>query len=662
MSTHRSALALAAWASLVAAAHAVPLSTAITYQGRLESGGIPVDGAADLRFELFDAPLLGNLVAGPLDRLTHPVSAGLLTVANLDFGMSPFDGAALYLQVSARVPPGGGAWEALTPRQRIAPAPYAIHSMHPWITDGNDIYFDGTFVGIGTSDPNYRLHVQSTTPRAIFGICTNLTGNTTGVYGQSNSTGGEGVTGWATAATGTTSGVYGQSDSEAGRGVFGLGTSGRGTNYGVYGEARGEFGSGLFGLATSANSSATAAGVRGQTQAIFGAGVHGVANHPTGLTYGVRGGVASPNGWAAYFEGRSYFSGSMGIGPISLLDGPLARVHVVRSSLGLVGGALGSEDLIVEDTDAGVGIFSAAAGAGGSHVSLAQVDGTFGGLIDKWTIIRETTSGGNGLRFTFGSDTGPFNNPTRVYFNDDGRVGIGTLAPANTLTVSGDANVTGSLGVGTAAPGVRLHVVGGADATLNGGGYVQCGSSSGANVVMDTNEIMARNNGAAASLTLNNDGGDVIIAPQGEARVRVLQITGADLAEKFPASESAEPGLLMEIDPTQPGKLRIARGAYNRRVAGVVSGAGDLPAGAILGNLPASENGPAIALSGRVWAWCDAATGAIQPGDMLTTAETPGHAMKVQSTDRAHGAVIGKAMTGLPAREKGLVLVLVNLQ
>jgi hypothetical protein len=36
--------------------------------------------------------------------------------------------------------------------------------------------------------------------------------------------------------------------------------------------------------------------------------------------------------------------------------------------------------------------------------------------------------------------------------------------------------------------------------------------------------------------------------------------------------------------------------------------------------------------------------------------------MKAADRERAHGAVIGKAMTALPRGEKGLVMVLVNLQ
>jgi hypothetical protein len=68
-----------------------------------------------------------------------------------------------------------------------------------------------------------------------------------------------------------------------------------------------------------------------------------------------------------------------------------------------------------------------------------------------------------------------------------------------------------------------------------------------------------------------------------------------------------------------------------------------------------------VALSGRVFVKADASAGPIRPGDLLTTSAVPGHAMKVADHDRAQGAVLGKAMTGLESGT-GLVLVLVTLQ
>ena len=73
------------------------------------------------------------------------------------------------------------------------------------------------------------------------------------------------------------------------------------------------------------------------------------------------------------------------------------------------------------------------------------------------------------------------------------------------------------------------------------------------------------------------------------------------------------------------------------------------------------ENGQNVALSGRVYVQADAGNGSIVPGDLLTTSEAPGHAMKVTDHAQAQGAVLGKAMTGLK-EGSGLVLVLVTLQ
>ena len=68
-----------------------------------------------------------------------------------------------------------------------------------------------------------------------------------------------------------------------------------------------------------------------------------------------------------------------------------------------------------------------------------------------------------------------------------------------------------------------------------------------------------------------------------------------------------------------------------------------------------------VALTGRVYCKVDASFGAIRPGDLITTSDTPGHGMRVGDHDQAQGAIIGKAMTRLD-EGTGLVLVLVSLQ
>jgi hypothetical protein len=67
------------------------------------------------------------------------------------------------------------------------------------------------------------------------------------------------------------------------------------------------------------------------------------------------------------------------------------------------------------------------------------------------------------------------------------------------------------VGIGISTPAVKLQVLNGTDASPAGGGYIVAGSTSGANVVIDENEIMARSNGATSALFLNHNGGNLII-------------------------------------------------------------------------------------------------------------------------------------------------------
>ena len=123
-----------------------------------------------------------------------------------------------------------------------------------------------------------------------------------------------------------------------------------------------------------------------------------------------------------------------------------------------------------------------------------------------------------------------------------------------------------------------------------------------------------------------------------------------------------EAGMVVSIDPASPGKLALSTQAYDRRVAGIISGAGGVKPGMVMSQEGTLADGKhPVALSGRVYCWVDASQGAIEPGDLLTTSSTPGHAMKVADAAKAQGAIIGKAMTGLK-EGKGLVLVLVTLQ
>jgi hypothetical protein len=100
--------------------------------------------------------------------------------------------------------------------------------------------------------------------------------------------------------------------------------------------------------------------------------------------------------------------------------------------------------------------------------------------------------------------------------------------------------------------------------------------------------------------------------------------------------------------PCTPGQLRLADHAYDRTVAGIVSGANSIKPGLIMTSNAAPRHSRPVALTGRVYVFADATHDPIQPGDLLTTADTLGHAMKVTDYARAQGAVLGKAMSALP--------------
>ena len=150
-----------------------------------------------------------------------------------------------------------------------------------------------------------------------------------------------------------------------------------------------------------------------------------------------------------------------------------------------------------------------------------------------------------------------------------------------------------------------------------------------------------------------NVSGDVVLA--------AVIAGGGDCAERFDLKEleTADPGSVMVIDDS--GALRLCNTAYDRKVAGVVSGAGTLRPGIVLDQGGGDEGRTTIALVGKVFCKVNADYGPIAVGDLLTSSETPGHAMRVSDPLKGFGAVIGKAMRPMQSGQ-GLLPILVALQ
>ena len=555
--------------SLSGFAHAQ--GTAISYQGRLNDGGLPATGLYDFTFHVFDAEVDGTDLAGtpvtlPFDAV--PVTNGLFNVS-LDFGSGIFNGPARWLEITVRTN-GIGAPSILSPRTPLLPTPYAIYAGkaggvadgtvtaaqlnsggvppapgqflsydggnflwsdpgvlvgNVWSRNGADAYYNAGKVGIGTNTPVNKLTVR--TPTLDYGI-------------------------------------------EHTDGDIRLGTFvGRGTGY----------------LGTMSNHKLT-----------FFANDNGFPNMT--MTLATTGGV--------------------GMGT----DNPQARLHLYDP--------VNSVSHLIET-------------AGGIN-AWAKV--AFKNLNGQWDI---------------GTSRG-FNNDV-FYLDRRGNSSLEFQLAAN-----------GALGLGI-EPQAKLHL-------YDPAGSVSQRIQTGGGINSWTRVDFANANGqwdVGTSRGFNGDqfyffregsttGNAFAIQPNGDAYVqgtmscKVLTIRGgADVAEPFAMPETIAKGSVVVIDDAHPGQLKLSAEAYDTRVAGIVSGANGINPGIALHQEGVVEGGQNVALSGRVYVRADAASGAIKPGDLLTTSDTPGHAMKVTEHGKAQGAILGKAMSGLKDG-KGMVLVLVTLQ
>ncbi len=258
-----------------------------------------------------------------------------------------------------------------------------------------------------------------------------------------------------------------------------------------------------------------------------------------------------------------------------------------------------------------------------------------------------------------------------------------SITQNNTMAIMG-----GQVGIGTTTPdpGLKLDVITGIGETDNAvrgqhgnGNYGVLGSMYSAVYANSVAiGVYAVSSGPSVISAINTGTGDLFrgrnseigedifkVSNDGTITTKVLEITGgSDLAEPFEmgAADMAGPGTVVCIDPDNPGELEVSRTPYDRRVAGIISGAGGIKPGMVMSQEGSQADGSTlVALTGRVFCKADTSNGPIQPGDLLTTSDSLGHAMKVTDYSRAQGAIIGKAMSPLK-QDQGLVLVLVTLQ
>jgi hypothetical protein len=557
---------LAALLALSLSAAADIVSTAFTYQGRLDHNGEPANGSFDLKFELFDAATDGNPVGTPIEMPAQGIADGLLA-AELNFGGAElFDGTAYWVAVSAKVA-GAAEYVPIAERTAVRPAPYAIHAKVADGVEDGAVDADALANGAVTAD---KLAPAAVGPASLNAANAPDAGQVLGFDGAALAWmnlegGGEGsgpspwiLSGFEPYMT--------WSDTNSGRSASI--SSGGGTLY--------------YRVPNADNTTILTAGYVDYNGMVTRGRLSVEGNDPfiTWNDGGVQASISTNNG-TLYYRVPNPGGATVTAGYVDY-NGMVTRGRLAVE---------GIEPYITLD-DAGIRasistnngtLYYRVPDPGGATVTAGFVD--YQGLVS------------NGRVFAQGDVTA-----TRLVLRAD------PAAPMNAAVLCGDAGVTNFIPYNTA-----------------------------------TNQPLS------------------IVAR--DATVRQITITGgADLAEPFAMSHGGvDPGSVVVIDDQNPGKLKQSTSAYDKKVAGIVSGANGIKPGISMIDEAQLEAGENVALSGRVYVKADTSAGAIEPGDLLTTSNNAGRAMKAADHDQSRGAIIGKAMTGL-ADGDGMVLVLVTLQ
>jgi hypothetical protein len=584
---------------------AAPVGSSFTYQGRLIENGADASGQYDLRFRLFDDATAGSQAGLTVTVAPLSVTNGMF-IAQLDFGSGIFDGTAYWLEIGVRTNGSMSAYEDLSPRQAITATPYALHALSAATVAANaigtvsiqDASITAAKIGSGQVVKSLNGLKDAVTLAAGANVSITPGGNTLTFDFLAP------APAWSlTGNAGTTPGVnfLGTTDD---RPLDLYANYNRGLRLSYHGR--------------------TVSSELGFFLSTWGMNVLGGldANY---IGEDVIGGTIAGGGVGS----GSFFSPSYSSNSITADFGSIGggAGNAIRGIYGAIPGGFQNE---------ANGSYSFAAG----RRAKADRDGSF-----VWNSYSQPAHAFSPTRFHVFAENG-FSvdyGAQRVDGGGSHWAGFGVF-PGQTLSTwtgafledSGDWHSRYLIAYGE----------GGEQAYLGGDGAgndVQLGSLN-----PTVSNIAAYN--AATGQYMN-------------MIVRTLTIIGgADLAEPFAVGDAEIPeGSVVIIDDAHPGHLTVSTQAYDTRVAGVVSGANGVKPGIQMSQRGVVEGTENIALTGRVYVKVDASRGAIKPGDLLTTSDTPGHAMKVREPARAQGAILGKAMGALEDGQ-GLVLVLVTLQ
>ncbi|SNT44381.1 hypothetical protein SAMN05421770_1199 [Granulicella rosea] len=213
------------------------------------------------------------------------------------------------------------------------------------------------------------------------------------------------------------------------------------------------------------------------------------------------------------------------------------------------------------------------------------------------------------------------------YDSNNGFLGFQT-AQSGALAEQMRIMPNGNVGLGTANPGAKLEVNG--------------------NTQMD------------GSLTFKDAGGNLTV----QSTAWNGTTLGGDYAESIDVlgdRKTYQPGDVITMDESAPGKFTKSQKPYSKLVSGVFSTKPGLTGRRVNYERPDKEAEVPMAMMGIVPTKVSTENGAIAVGDLLVSASIPGYAMKGTDRERMMGAIIGKALAPLGSGS-GIIEVLVSLQ
>jgi hypothetical protein len=638
------------------------MGTVFTYQGRLIHDNNPTDGPYDFEFKLYDSPAGGNQLASTIDINDLDVIDGYFTV-ELDFNdPNVFNGDACWLDIGVR-PGDSNSFTTLRPRQQLTPTPHAIYAENAgsdsdWMVSGDNMYsIPSGRVGIGTTSPSSKLHVEDDTTgnvqitihnqdnsgseRLLFGTSTASDAGML-VYGSTHSS----YPGRWRFLNNKTSGHFDWLTSGsvkmtlANNGYLGIGTTDPTYMLHINETDPGHD------LHPMIDNNYRHAGLIIDCAANYDASV--LFREDGANKFMIQSDGTTDYGLGIYEYGGPGFTtvwknGRVGIGTTS----PSSKLHIEDDTAGEVRLTINNENTS--------GWESLIFGTSTSDAGMLVYGSTHATSPGKWRFINNKTSGHYDW-ITGGS--------VQMTLANNGRLGLGTTNPGAGLHLRGTGYPSAFMFLHSDAgedAGFRLYE--GSDVkwhffneSVAGGLSIRNGAYSSVFFIeQSTREIGIGTTSPQAKLDV-----------RGRTRTEVLEITGgSDLSEQFEIKaeeQKVEPGMVVCIDPANCGNLVLSQRAYDRTVAGIVSGAGGVKPGMLMGQKGTMADGEhPVALTGRAYCRADVSNGPITPGDLLTTSDIAGHAMKVTDYGRAQGAILGKAMSSLE-EGRGLILVLVSLQ